>query len=210
MALDYRQIPAFCINLDRRPDRWALSEREFARFNLSVTRWPGVEYVESPYPALRPGQAGCLDSHKQIWRHMLENGWPATLVFEDDVVFSSDFKDIFAAAARELPEDWDVWSLHATRAQMTYVGKYIARLRGPLWGTHGYLVSRRGCERLLAFPDDRPVDARLSPVFSAREGNVYGIPVKHAIVFQRGTDESDIVGSAQVLFWRRQRARYCR
>jgi glycosyl transferase family 25 len=210
MPLDYRHIPAFCINLERRLDRWALAAQEFARLGLSVTRWPGVEYTASPYPALRPGQAGCLDSHKQIWRHVLENGWPAAMIFEDDVIFSSDFKDIFSAAALELPGDWDVWSLHATHAQVTLRVQYVAALRGSLWGTHGYLVSPRGCTRLLALPDDQPVDYRISPVLTDCGGAVYGIPVERAIVFQRGGEDSDIQVTDQNDFWRRQRARYCR
>jgi GR25 family glycosyltransferase involved in LPS biosynthesis len=38
-------------------------------------------------------------------------------VFEDDVVFSPRFKDIFPAASQELPAQWKFWQFHSSRAK---------------------------------------------------------------------------------------------
>lgn len=207
---DYSQIPAFCINLDRRADRWALAEPEFARLAWPVTRWRAVEHKKSPYNGLRPAQAACLDSHKQLWRHALAQNYPAIAVFEDDVVFSSDFKDIFAAAAAQLPADWDVWHLHSTHAALKPVSALLVQLVGPMWGTHGYLISRQGCEKALALADTDPVDYRISGTLHRKAGKVYGLRMSAALAFQRGEPDSDIPATGQSGFYKQQRERFCR
>lgn len=207
---DYRQIPAFCINLDRRADRWALVESEFARLAWPVTRWRAVEHEKSPYDGLRPAQAACLDSHKQLWRHALAQNHPAVAIFEDDVVFSRDFKDIFPRAAAQLPADWEVWHLHSSRAALKPVNALLVQIVGQMWGTHGYLISRQGCEKALALPDTDPVDYRISAILHHAAGKVYGLRMPTALAFQSGELASDIPNTDQSNFYKRQRARFCR
>lgn len=207
--MDYRHIPAFCINLDARPDRWARAQAEFARLDWPVTRWSATRHEKSPYRALPPGHAGCFDSHRQLWRHGLAQQFPLMAVFEDDVVFSSDFKDIFPRAYSELREDWDVWHLHASRAAARPASERTVRVTGKLWGTHGYLICAKGCKRLLALPGVAHVDSWMSARLHDSGGQVYGVALPSTLVFQRGED-SDIPETAQLEFWREQRARFCR
>lgn len=207
--MDYSQIPAFCVNLAARADRWSQAQIEFARIAYPVTRWFAAHYAQSPYPGLSTGAAGCLDSHKALWRHCLNENLDMIAVFEDDVVFSSDFAAVFPLAAAELPEDWDVWHLHSSKVPQSGAGKYLVRARNKLWGTHGYLIRRRGCERALALPDDVPADYRLSEYLDQRGGQVYATRQEHALAFQQG-DDSDIPRTAQLEFWREQRQRFCR
>ncbi len=209
--MNYQQLSAFCVNLDARADRWKLAKAEFARVCWPVKRWSAILYDKSPYPPLALGHAGCLDSHKALWRHCLVEKLELMAVFEDDVVFPADFASIFATTAAELPTDWDLWHLHSTRARVTHVSEHLVRITGNMWGSHGYVVNARGCEKLLALEKkhDQPVDYYMSGVFSEAGGQVYGVPVAHALVFQRG-DDTDIPGTAQLDFWRQQRARYCR
>jgi glycosyl transferase family 25 len=209
--VEFRQLPAFCVNLDARADRWALAEAEFARIGWPVTRWSAVCRDQSPYPKLSAAQAGCRDSHATLWRHCLAENLEMLAVFEDDVVFPADFKDIFPLVASELPADWELWHLHSSKARVTRVSAHLVRIIGNMWGSHGYVVSRRGCEKLLALSDQnaQPVDCYMSGAFNAAGGRVYGVPPAQALVFQRG-DDTDIPGTAQLAFWRQQRARFCR
>lgn len=207
--MDYSQIPAFCINLDARSDRWARAEPEFARIGWPVTRWSASQHENSPYQGLSAGQAGCLDSHKALWRHCVAEKLPLIAIFEDDVVFPGDFIDIFPRAVSELPPDWELWHLHATRAPREDVGEHLVRITGKMWGSHGYFVTAPTCEKLLELPDTAPVDFRMSEDFVSAGGQVYGVRLERALVFQQG-DDTDIPQTAQLDFWRQQRARFCR
>ena len=72
---------AYCINLDKRPDRWELVKEEFKKINISVERFPGIYIQDNP-------AKGCLMSHKEILEMaLIEN--KNVLIFEDDVEFTS-------------------------------------------------------------------------------------------------------------------------
>lgn len=206
--IDYRAIPAFCINLDSRPDRWEQVIAQFARIEWPVERVSGVVYAESPYPPLDGPHAGCLDSHKIIWRKCLSASFPVVAVFEDDVLFPTDFKDIFPAVSAQLPPDWGAWLLHSFRARFLYYSEDLVRIVGRVWGTHGYLVTSSACRSLLELPDAVPVDGRLGGQLAACT-SVFGTALKRTLAFQRG-DDSDIPRTAQVEFWRRQRQQFFR
>lgn len=209
MPLEFRQIPAFCINLDARPKRWELARAEFAKVGWPVTRWPAVTYERSPAANLVPGHAGCLDSHRQLWRKCLDERLPAIAIFEDDAVLPSDFIDIFPRAAAELPPDWALWHLHSTKARTQPVGEYVVRIKSRMWGTHGYLIRPAACEALLAIPAYEPVDYRMTDSYLRFGGQPFGTALRWALCFQRGED-TDIPTSAQLQFWRNQRAQHCR
>lgn len=200
-------LAAFCVNLDRRVDRWTQAQAEFARIALPVVRWPAVMHQRSPYRTMHRAAAGCLDSHRQIWQHCIDTQLPAVAVFEDDVVFASDFAAVFADAAAELPADWHVWHLHATHAPHIALGEYVVRIVGEIWGTHGYIINPQGCRLALELPDTEPVDVRISRLARQAGGQVYGVRQTSALVFQRG-DDSDIPRTAKLAFWREQRARF--
>lgn len=207
--MNYCALPAFCINLETRADRWAQAQAEFGRVAWPVERFSARQPAQSPYPALNAGQAGCLESHKAIWQLGLERGHAVLAVFEDDVVFPTDFKDIFSRACAELPADWDVWHLHSTRAKLLPHSTHLRKISSRMWGTHGYLITAKGCAQLLTLPDTVPIDSRMSEVLLKHAGQVYGSPIEYALAFQRG-DDSDIPTTAQTAFWRRQRAQFCR
>lgn len=209
MAVDFRQVPAFCINLDTRPQRWELAQAEFARVRWPVARWPAIVHAQSPSSRITPGHAGCLDSHRQLWRKCLDEQIPVMAVLEDDVVLPSDFIDIFGRAAAELPPDWALWHLHSTKARVQPAGEYLVRILSRMWGTHGYFIRPFACEALLSIPDYEPVDYRMTDGYLRVGGQPFGTALRWALGFQRGAD-TDIPESAQLQFWREQRVRYCR
>lgn len=203
------ELPAFCVNLDSRPDRWAAAQAEFARVSWPVKRWPGVVYATTPSRVVPKEHAGCLDSHRQLWQHCLDMQYPVMAVFEDDVVLASDFIDIFAAAVRELPDDWALWHLHASHAKTVPMGPRTVRVVSAMWGSHGYLLRPAACARLLGIPGYDTVDRRLSQGYLKAGGQPLGTALGSALCFQRG-DDSDIPKSAQLSFWRKQREQFWR
>ena len=101
-----------CINLDRRPKRWEEAQKEFARHEIKfVQRFSAVDGNKLIAPAhwQRPkGAYGCLLSHLQVVEEARQRGLPNILIFEDDVVFDSQFRDKFALYIRQLPPVWDM------------------------------------------------------------------------------------------------------
>lgn len=101
-----------CINLDRRPARWAQAEFHFAQHDLhSVKRFPALDGARLQVPSGWNGSAGaygCLQSHLAVVREAQRNKISRIWILEDDVVLDSDFNDKFSRYVRQLPSDWDM------------------------------------------------------------------------------------------------------
>lgn len=101
-----------CINLNRRPERWEQAEAQFALHHLDgVRRFPALDgwTLEVPHGwDGSPGAYGCLRSHLAVVREARRLGLSSILIFEDDVVFDSDFNAKFSRYIRQLPSDWDM------------------------------------------------------------------------------------------------------
>jgi len=108
-------IPAFCINLDRRPDRWKKFVDQEALDHLpTMKRFKAVDGKtldirnDSRIPLMTKrnilanmrrtheeldtaGGIGCALSHIGVWEWAVQNQSPVTLVMEDDAVVPPDF-----------------------------------------------------------------------------------------------------------------------
>jgi GR25 family glycosyltransferase involved in LPS biosynthesis len=120
------------------------------------------------------GGVGCYLSHTTIWKKFLERSEPYAMILEDDVLLEPGFTMKFKRAMKDttlLPDEPDVWFFQRpTEWYYNYKGlPYPPNMSkhniGP-WITNtcaaftGYLISRRGAEKLLeaAFPIDMHVD----------------------------------------------------
>ncbi len=102
-------IPAFCITLDRRLDRWKRFQDQPGIQGLNVKRFLGVDgkkldYMNDSRITLltkrnidtrtrrsmeeldSAGGVGCALSHIAVWQWMVDNNQEVCLVFEDDAV----------------------------------------------------------------------------------------------------------------------------
>lgn len=209
-VVDYQQIPAFCINLDRRTDRWEKVRKKFDRLSWPVERFSAISYSEATVGGIDANHAGALDSHRGCWKHCLERGHEIIAVFEDDVVFTSDFKDIFARAFAALPRWWRFWQFHSSHARTLPLSKYVTRIMSAGWGAHGYLVNAAGCRDLLAIDMYNHCDVFMTRDYLRKGGQPLGMPLRYALCFQEGDDDSDIPVTSQAQYWRTQRLTYCR
>jgi len=77
----------WCINLDKRTDRWEQAQEEFSKMGIldRVERFSAV--------GDKDGRVGVIKSNLGIVKHAKENGFNNVLVFEDDVQFIES-KDI--------------------------------------------------------------------------------------------------------------------
>jgi GR25 family glycosyltransferase involved in LPS biosynthesis len=209
-AIDYRQIPALCINLDRRTDRWEKVRERFKQLGWDVTRFSAVSYAEQTVGGISGNHAACLDSHRGCWRLCLDRGWAMVAVFEDDAVFPSDFKDIFSAAYSELPADWRFWQFHSSQAATAPWSEHVVRIVSEGWGTHGYLISAAGCRDMLAIDAYSNCDVRVTRDYLAKGGQPFGMPLRYALCFQEGNNDSDIPVTSAANYWLEQRLTHCR
>ncbi len=121
----------YCLNLDRRNDRWEKVSKEFSNFSINVERWSAIDgdnlteseliYVEQNINQERASRIGkienkyslaCLLSHIEIIKSAKARGYKKILIFEDDVILSKDFL-IDIKLIREL--DWKLFYLGASQ-----------------------------------------------------------------------------------------------
>jgi len=132
-------IPAFCITLERRADRWRRFQDQSGIQEIPVKRFLGVDgktidlNTDDRITTLTKrniktksrrsheeldsvGGVGCALSHIAVWQWMVDHGQEMCLVFEDDAVIPPNFKDkanqsIQKSRILRNPKQWDIWLL---------------------------------------------------------------------------------------------------
>ena len=102
----------FCVNLDRRPDKWALSELEFKKYGIDVERFSAVDGNTLTQPPggckINAAEMGCSLSHIAILKRMISEGWQRILIVEDDVEFAENVNTLFPEYVKQVPPNWDM------------------------------------------------------------------------------------------------------
>ena len=142
-------IPAFCVTLERRKDRWKRFQDQPGIRPLEVKRFIGVDgktldikkdkriatltkrsilrNIRRSHEELdSPGGVGCALSHIAIWQWMVDNQQPICLVFEDDAVVPDDFVTqanhcIQQSLVLKDPKQWDLWYMGGSSEGMTRI-----------------------------------------------------------------------------------------
>lgn len=173
---------AWCINLDRRPDRWDHVMAEAGRAGIEIERLPAVDAADpevadaaakvAPTLAGVPMSAGafaCFASHRLAWQRLLESGDSHGLVMEDDLNLSPRIGRLMGT--EWIPADADVVKLetwgsrcHVARKPAAMVdGRSVSRLLSTHIGGGCYVLSRPAAARLLGMTQHYrdPVDELL-------------------------------------------------
>jgi len=134
-------IPAFCITLERRTDRWKRFQDQPGIRNMDVKRFIGVDGKTLDikndkrvgivtkrtilYKTRRSheeldtaGGVGCALSHIAIWQWMVDNHQEICMVMEDDAVIPANFVEagnecIQQSTILKDPKKWDLWVIGA-------------------------------------------------------------------------------------------------
>lgn len=217
-------LPAVCINLRRREDRW----QEF-QAQPGLRHFPPVERFEAidgskmdilndpqlGISARRNIMAGVRRSHHEIvaknsvaiyhthvatWRHLLDKtDAPALIIMEDDLRVDPDsyakLKRLFDHPVIQ-SGDWDILNPGALVRQRTDIDEELSRYDYS-YLFHCYIVSRRGAQRLLerAYPIEVHVDHYSALLAQMGTLKVYGPRVR--IFYQRSADSDNRDGSCQ-------------
>lgn len=127
---------AICINLERRTDRWAKVQEQFANFGIKVDRFNAICH-DNP-------MTGIHLSYQTIFR---ENKGNRLLILEDDVEFIRGFVAL-EDAYKDLPTGWDMLYLGGNaQFKQKRVSTWLYRANGIL-STHAILYNEKMTEWL--------------------------------------------------------------
>lgn len=144
----------YCINLDKRSDRWAESSALFSKMRFSIKRVPGLEDTERPWNGLRKTVIG-------IFKEAISNGHERILILEDDIDLDEErFYEDFHKSYSSLPEDWDMFYFSAAHQHWPVeINEFLFRLT---WSTaaHAIVFNKKSFELILNALEDNeePID----------------------------------------------------
>lgn len=99
----------YCINIDRRTDRWESCLKEFEKYSLNVEKFSAIDGNIDNYNLGYPYDnelAGAI-SHLNVIKKSKELNLKNVLILEDDVVFDSGLIELFPHFIKQLPQEWD-------------------------------------------------------------------------------------------------------
>jgi len=122
----------------------------FEKLHMEVTIWPACtkenltnEFVHY----LNDNARGCAQSHYNIWNYMMDNNIDYGLILEDDACFDKKFYEKLNTFAMDIYDpEWDAVFLNASE-KIDITNKWVLDKEQYLTG--GYILSKRGCEKLL-------------------------------------------------------------
>jgi GR25 family glycosyltransferase involved in LPS biosynthesis len=217
-------LPAVCINLRRREDRWREFQAQpglahFPHINrfeaLDGTQMDVLNDPQLGMSARRNIMTGVRRSHHEIvaknsvaiyhthvatWRYLLEKtDAPALIIMEDDLRVDPDsyskLKRLFEHPVIQ-SGDWDIVNPGALVKQRTDIDDLLSQYDYS-YLFHCYIVSRRGAARLLekAYPIEAHVDHYSALLAQMGVIKVYGPRVR--IFYQRSADSDNRDGTCQ-------------
>ena len=173
----------FCINLERRLDRWVKVKKMFSDHNLQVHRWNAIDAKE--YGIGNP--RGAYSSHMCLLYFLKSLDIQYALILEDDVVLCNNFLNKLNDVLSEMPSNWDALSLHSFKAKTQIISNRLCRLLSLTYGNHAVLINRVGINKILKNHNSTCIE---QAYFESLD-NYYAVNLDHTMAFQTG-DDSDI------------------
>lgn len=138
-----------CINLDRRPDRWAsfVASASAHIDPARIERFSAIDASTIRAPSWwndTPGAWACTLSHEFVLARAAHDAVASILVFEDDAKLAPDFSPRLADFLDRVPSDWGLLYLggqHKARFAPYAVAPGVVRCRRTI-RMHAYAVSR--------------------------------------------------------------------
>jgi len=160
----------YCINLNRRPDRWLSVTREFLRVGFDdIKRYEGIDGETmdlSDIPELKRlmtlGNYGIMQTQFNILNEAKANNYKSILITEDDVYFSEEIRNL-KLYMDSVPDDWDMiyfGGSHNHGVPTTKINDKVIKL-GRTVATHCVAVKDTVYDKILeiAEPRTRSIDA---------------------------------------------------
>lgn len=166
----------FCLNLNRRADRWMKMNTRFQREGIHVTRFEGKDGVnkdvridyyllkrEKTNTRLRTiGAYAIILSYLKLLKMVMKQPHiKKVLIFEDDVLFHNEFGALFDDRVQKLPQNWEMWALAASQIGWNGVKYTDDRLfyspstKAQTYGLYAFALKREYIPTVISFLEKR-------------------------------------------------------
>jgi GR25 family glycosyltransferase involved in LPS biosynthesis len=162
----------FVINLDRVPERWEFTRRNFADIGIETERFSAVDAAKPgaldgahyvPHRGdrweLTDSLVACFESHRRVWQLVVDRGLSHAAIFEDDVVVTSALPRVLQWLSAGNAE-FDVAKLDTARRTLRLDAPVatvdVMEVRPSLSGAASaaaYVVTRNAAQWLLKWSD---------------------------------------------------------
>ncbi|MBX2812513.1 MAG: glycosyltransferase family 25 protein [Myxococcales bacterium] len=165
-----KRLETYLINLGRDHHRLSYMKKILGRKSLEYSRIEAVDgsnltseqeeyYHNTSRRHMGKGEIGCLLSHIEAWKRIVEDNVSFGLIFEDDVHISDDFGDFIGQVElRICTESIEVHRIEWRRANITIrreiaytaADRFAHVLESSLCGSGAYIINRPTARYLLA------------------------------------------------------------
>lgn len=201
MRININNISFFCINLDRRQDRWNSMQQEFDKYKLDIKRWPAIDAKKID---ISPKVLAASISHISLLEFAYAKNYEYLMVFEDDIILAKNFKTKLIQYVSEIPKDWEVFSLHCYKSKTKNISHHACKLESMMFGAHGILVKGNAIPKILNNTKIR-IDCPEEIYF--KNINIYAPKARFTLAFQNGVD-SDLPETSVIEEYREFNRRY--
>lgn len=159
----------YCINLDKRPNRWKEGKQEIDKHSLNAVRFSGVNGNPNNNIKLNgatDGDIGCTLSHYNVIKNAKENNYNIILVLEDDVIFVDNLNELFDKYIKYVPNNWDMLYFGGNHVGgLVHINKHVAKIKHT-YTTHAYAIKKSvfGHVELLHGQGQKQVDVYYSEI----------------------------------------------
>lgn len=191
----------FCINLDRRPDRWEDSLIEFSKNNIEVERVSAVDgalitskgELNQKNKRIKPEEIGCSLSHLKVLKLIVERDYKKAMILEDDVIFRDDISTFFNANYHLIPEDYDMVSLCSSYiVKPVTINSVIVKNMGS-YTSGSYMITKEFAKICIQKIEEMYLRRAVDVVYSILQPDHSCYSFNPNIAWQRG-NHSDIQG----------------
>lgn len=203
----------YVINLDTDRDKLNKLLNRLHKIPLSCQRFPaidGAKYLKNTPPHIiqqkvhpicanfcTPATIGIFLSHQTIWKKIVKNHIPRTLILEDDVYFVNNANQEFLRCWKQVPADWDIVYLGCLGAcypdtkdynSYEYLYSFLGNIKNAgkrisenifipenPHGSHAYAVSLSGAKKLLKIFKQASFHIDILIAYSESDLNIYAI-----------------------------------
>jgi GR25 family glycosyltransferase involved in LPS biosynthesis len=194
----------YCINLDRRKDRWEETIKELDKWGLTdeVERYSGVDGNSLKNETqIKDGELGILNTHLKIINESKEKNYDNILIIEDDIQFTEKIK-LIDDYMSIVPNDWDMIYFGGNHnkhmgKKINYINDKIIKLE-ETYGIHCVAINNTIYDLILNVIDKRkkPIDVYYADI--QKNYNCYGF--NPSIALQR-VSYSDIQNKVMDYKW---------
>ena len=182
----------YCVNLEKRPDRWAKSDEIFKKHNIQVERFGAIDgYSIENTTTLLPGEFGLIKTHIEILKIAKENNYKNILIFEDDVELCDDFSDKFNEYYNQIPKEWDFLYFGGNHlGSINQINQNIFRL-SYTFTTHAFAINNNLYDELMLLL--KSASKQVDVIYAELHSKYNSYTIKPTMAWQR-SDYSDIQG----------------